>query len=446
MRSTQAGPVVSAALMKKICLRLVPLMVFMYLANSLDRANIGYAALTMNKDLGITTAEFGIAASLFYLGYVACQIPSNLILHRIGARAWIATILLFWGIISSLNGLVPNAEWLYIARFGLGVFEAGLFPGMILYLTLWLPSRNRVWLMSMFVAAMPLSAVIGAPISTAIMTHTSVFGLSGWRTMLLLEGLPAVLLGIFVYFYLPATPRQSKWLNESELCELEEAIAVEKRQGTAQYSESSVMSAVKNGRVWALGIVYYGINAGILVLLFFLPQVIKTFEASFGIKYSVVDIGMITALPFGFAVICMLLWARYLSKRGVAACHIGVPLAIGALAIGSALLMPSPVLVMAAFAIAAAACFSSMAPFWQLPSRFLGGKAAAAGIGLISMLGIASGFTLPYAIGWIKDKTGSFAPAFTAIGVMMFIGALTAVALEARLRSEDSAFASEGMP
>ena len=206
------------------------------------------------------------------------------------------------------------------------------------------------------------------------------------------------------------------------------------------------MSAVKNGRVWALGIVYYGINAGILVLLFFLPQVIKTFEASFGIKYSVVDIGMITALPFGFAVICMLLWARYLSKRGVAACHIGVPLAIGALAIGSALLMPSPVLVMAAFAIAAAACFSSMAPFWQLPSRFLGGKAAAAGIGLISMLGIASGFTLPYAIGWIKDKTGSFAPAFTAIGVMMFIGALTAVALEARLRSEDSAFASEGMP
>ncbi|RQV69633.1 MFS transporter [Burkholderia cenocepacia] len=445
MRSTQAGPVVSAALMKKVCWRLVPLMVLMYLANSLDRANIGYAALTMNKDLGITTAEFGIAASLFYLGYIACQIPSNLILHRIGARLWIATILLFWGAASSLTSLVPNTEWLYIARFMLGVFEAGLFPGMILYLTFWLPSRNRVWLMSMFVTAMPLAAVIGAPISTSIMSHTSVFGLSGWRTMLLLEGLPAVLLGIFVYFYLPATPRQSTWLNESELGELEEAIAQEKGDA-GQHSEATVISAVKNGRVWALGVVYFGINAGILVLLFFLPQVIKTFEASFGVKYSVVDVGIITAVPFGFAVICMLLWARYLSRRGVAGWHIGIPLAVGALAIGTALLMPSPVLVMAAFAVTAAACFSSMAPFWQLPSRFLSGKAVAAGIGLISMLGIASGFTLPYAIGWIKDRTGSFEPAFTAIGVIMFVGAITAVALDARLGSVDRFLVREETP
>ncbi|TCG05529.1 MFS transporter [Paraburkholderia steynii] len=428
----------------KICWRLVPLMILMYLANSLDRANIGYAALTMNKDLGITTAEFGIAASLFYLGYIACQIPSNLILHRIGARCWVATILLCWGTISSLTSLVPDTKWLYIARFVLGVFEAGLFPGMILYLTLWLPSRNRVLLMSMFVTAMPLSAVIGAPISTAIMTHTSVLGLSGWRTMLLLEGLPAVLLGILVFFYLPTSPRHSKWLKESELNELEEAIANEKAQGSGQQAETSVMSAVKDARVWALGIVYYGINAGILVLLFFLPQVIKTFEASFGVKYSMADVGLITAIPFGFAVVCMLLWARYLSKRGVAAWHIGVPLGIGALALASALMMPSPFLVMAAFAIAAAACFSCMAPFWQLPSRFLSGKAAAAGIGLISMLGIASGFTLPYAIGMIKDKTGSFAPAFTFIGLLMFIGALTAVALEVRRGPESDALSREG--
>jgi MFS transporter, ACS family, tartrate transporter len=432
MNLQDVNPTISARLMRKICWRLVPLMVVMYLISSLDRANIGYAALMMNKDLGMTTADFGIAAGLFYLGYILFQTPSNLALHRIGARVWIALILVAWGGMSSLTCIVPDAHWLYVARFFLGIFEAGLFPGMVLYLTLWLPSRNRVWVMSMFVTAMPLAAVVGAPISTALMSHISILGLNGWRTMLLLEGLPAVLMGIFVFFYLPGSPHEADWMAASELRELEDALDIERRRNNLGTSDLSIRNAMTSPRVWMLGVVYFGINAGIVILLYFLPQVIKTFEVTYGVKYSVFDVGMISAVPFGFAVVCMLLWGRFVTRRSIAAWHVACPLAICAVSIGIALSLPSPIQVMIAFAIAAATCFSTMSPFWQLPSRFLSGKAAAAGIGMISSLGVASGCVLPYVIGWVKDKSGSFAPAFLGISGIMLFAAITVLALEMR--------------
>jgi MFS transporter, ACS family, tartrate transporter len=437
MNNEGVDPTVSVRLMRKVCWRLVPLMVLMYLISSLDRANIGYAALEMNKDLGMSTADFGVAAGLFYLGYILFQAPSNLVLHRIGARVWIAIILLAWGAMSSITCIVPNAHWLYITRFLLGIFEAGLFPGMVLYLTFWLPSRNRVWVMSMFVMAMPLAAVIGAPISTALMSHTTLIGLSGWRTMLLLEGLPAVLLGIFVFFYLPESPNRAGWLNKQESLELEYAINIETNKIANAQFNVGVWETMKNAYIWALGAVYFGINTGIVILLYFLPQVIKTFEKAFGVKYTVFDVGMIAAIPFGFSIICMLLWGRYISRRNVAAWHVAVPLAICAISIGIALSLPSPIQVMAAFSIAAASCFSTMSPFWQLPSRFLSGKAAAAGIGMISSLGVSSGCILPYVIGWAKDKTGSFAPAFLVMAGIILVASITVIMLERKTAPEN---------
>jgi MFS transporter, ACS family, tartrate transporter len=288
----------------------------------------------------------------------------------------------------------------------------------------------------MFVMAMPLAAVIGAPISTALMSHTSILGLSGWRAMLLLEGLPAVLLGIFVFFYLPESPRRAGWMSEQDSLELESLLDIEKNRANVSKSNISVWDVIKNPYIWTLGAVYFGINTGIVILLYFLPQVIKTFEAAFGVKYTVFDVGLIAAIPFGFSVICMLLWGSYLSRRRLAAWHVAVPLAICAISIGIALSLPSPIQIMIAFAIAAASCFSTMSPFWQLPSRFLSGKAAAAGIGVISSLGVSSGCVLPYLIGWIKDRTGSFSPAFLVMAGIIFAASIMVLMLEGKAASE----------
>ncbi|WP_336331485.1 MFS transporter [Pseudomonas putida] len=429
-------PVLQGPVFKKIAWRLVPLMMLMYFVSSLDRANIGYAALTMNADLGLTVAQFGFATSIFYLGYILFETPANIILHKIGARLWISIILLAWGAMSSLTAFVPDKDWLYVTRFFLGVAESGLFPGMVLYLTLWLPSRNRVWVMSLFITAMPLAAVIGAPISTALMTHTGIFGLEGWRSMLFLEGLPAIALAFVVFRLLPDTPAKAGWMNASDVAAVQSVLKAESACRDQSIPEGSIRAALSSWRVWALGFVYFAINTAIVILLYFLPLVIKSFEQAFQTHYTVFEIGKITAIPFGFAVVCMLLWARFTGRAGIVAWHIALPLVICAVAIGMAMSLPSPLQIMSAFAVGCAACFSSMAPFWQLPSRLLSGKAAAAGIGLIAALGASSGFVLPYIIGWVKDKTGSFEPAFMGVGVIMLAGAITVLLLEKRRASK----------
>jgi MFS transporter, ACS family, tartrate transporter len=206
MATSFTPPAISDRLMKRVVWRLAPLMIVMYIANQLDRANVGYAALTMNAELGLTAAQYGLAASLFFLGYILFEVPSNLCAHRFGARIWMTRILLTWGTVSSLTSLVPNGAWLYAARFMLGVCEAGLFPGMVYYMTLWMPARNRVMMMSLFMTAIPLTGTLGAPISTWLMTHATIFGLTGWRAMIFLEGLPSITLGVIAWFFLDDAP------------------------------------------------------------------------------------------------------------------------------------------------------------------------------------------------------------------------------------------------
>lgn len=427
------------SLMKRIAWRLAPLMIVMYIANQLDRANIGYAALTMNAELGMTAAQYGLAASLFFLGYILFEVPSNLCMHRFGARVWMTRILVTWGIVSSLTSLVPNAGWLYAARFVLGACEAGLFPGMVYYLTLWMPARNRVWMMSLFVTAIPLTGVFGAPVSTWLMAHVTIFGLNGWRTMIFLEGLPSVVLGILAWFCLADDPAKARWLSARAKAEIAAALATERAAAAANASPVTPWDAIRNPKVWALGIVYFGTNAGIIGLLYFLPQVVKSFEANFGMKYSITDIGLITAIPFGCAAVLMLVWGRIVSRRHIGAIHVAGPLLVCAAALSVALLLSSPYQSIIAFAVGASACFCTITTFWQLPSRFLTDRAAAAGIALITSIGVSSGFLLPYFIGWIKDVTGTFALAFVAIAVTMVIAAAVVAALEMRLRVAASA-------
>jgi MFS family permease len=427
-------PAISDRLMKRIAWRLAPLMIVMYVANQLDRANIGYAALTMNAELHMTAAQYGFAASLFFLGYILFEVPSNLCMHRFGARLWMTRILLSWGVLSSLTSFVPDFHWLYIARFCLGAFEAGLFPGMVYYLTLWMPARNRVWMMSLFVTAIPLTGVLGAPVSTWLMAHANVFGVTGWRAMLLLEGLPAIVLGVAAWFWLSDDPARSRWLSAAEKDEIAVALAAEQAQATAGTASTGALRALGNPKVWALGLVYFGTNAGIIGLLYFLPQVVKTFEHTFGVTYSLTDIGLITAIPFGVAVVAMLVWGRLVSRRHVDARHVAGPLLVCAAALSVALLLQSPYQAIIALSIGTSACFCSITTFWQLPSRILTDRAAAAGIALITSIGVSSGFLLPYFIGWIKDTTGTFVLAFIGIAATMVLASIVVILLDTRWR------------
>jgi MFS transporter, ACS family, tartrate transporter len=439
MTTSSIPPAITDRLMRRIAWRLAPLMIVMYVANQLDRANIGYASLTMNAELGLTAAQYGLAASLFFLGYILFEVPSNLCAHRFGARVWMTRILLTWGTVSSLTSLVPNATWLYAARFVLGVCEAGLFPGMVYYMTLWMPARNRVWMMSLFITAIPLTGVLGAPISTWLMTHLTLFGLTGWRAMIFLEGLPSIALGIVAWFCLADNPASARWLSAAEKAEIAAALRAERTAATTSASPVTPWETLRNARVWALGVVYFGMNTGVIGLLYFLPLVVKSFEAAFHVKYSVIDVGLVTAIPFGTAVILTLIWGHIVSRRHVTAMHVAGPLLVCAAALSVALLLNSPYQAVIAFAIGTSACFCTMSTFWQLPSRFLTDRAAAAGIALITGIGVSSGFLLPYFIGWIKDVTGTFAPAFIAIAAMMVIAAAVVIMLEARLRVEAAA-------
>jgi MFS transporter, ACS family, tartrate transporter len=419
-------------LMKRIVWRLAPLMVLMYVANQLDRANVGYASLTMNAELGMTAAQYGLSASLFFLGYILCEVPSNLCMHRYGARRWMTRILVSWGIMSSLTSLVPDVHWLYAARFMLGVLEAGLYPGMVYYLTLWMPARNRVWMMSLFTMSIPLTGMLGAPVSTWIMQHLSVFGVTGWRAMLMLEGLPAIVLGAVAWFYLPDGPHAWRGLSDADRQAIRTALAQEQQGAATTVQPHNVRAALTNPKVWGLGFVYFGINSGIIGLLYFLPQVVKTFNG--GAHYSLTQIGLITSAPFAVAVVSVIVWGRIVSRTRAHALYVAGPLLVCAAALASALYLGSPLITVAVLAIGTSACFCSISTFWQMPSRILTDRAAAAGIALITSIGVSSGFFMPYLIGWVRDETGSFQLAFIGIAVAMIIGAALALMLDPERR------------
>ena len=395
--------------------RLVPLLMLLYFVNYLDRVNIGFAGPNgMNEELGLSATLFGIAAGVFFIGYLLLEVPSNLMLHRFGARRWIARILVTWGIVATAMAFAPNATVLIVLRFLLGVAEAGFFPGIILYLTYWFPASQRARMTALFMTAIPISTALGAVVSTLIIQNWhGLFGLSGWRVMFLVEGIPSILLAFVVWFRSPTgRPRPSgcrgrsrrRWSRGSR----------PRRPRSRRQARRRCWGALKSPRVLALSWVYFGIVYGLYALGFFLPTIVKGFSAQYGTTFSTVQQGLITAIPYAFGLVAMIVWTN---RAGSPTVRVAVPALIGGLAIPAALYLSNPWLAILAVTICACGVLAALPCFWALPTAYLTGAAAAAGIGLINSLGNLSGFVAPYVTGALSDATGNNRLGLWVVGV-----------------------------
>lgn len=417
---------------RRATIRLVPFVALLYFVNYLDRTNIAFAGPNgMNDALHLSGPMFGFASGIFFLGYLVLEVPSNMALHRFGARRWIARILLTWGLIAAVVAFVPNATTLYVLRFLLGAAEAGFFPGIILYLTFWFPQRERARMTALFMVAVPLSTAIGAPLSSLLIEHGhGWFGMDGWRVMFLLQGLPAVLLGIATWFYLTDRPESASWLSADEREALQRTLEQEERGRSSEF-RVSIRESLTRPRVWALAFVYFGVVYGLYALGFFLPTIISGFAQQYGTDFSIMQRGLITAIPYVVGAIAMVPWALHGDRTGERVWHVALPSIVGGIAIPVTLYLGSPFAAMIAVTVCAVGIMCALPTFWALPTGFLSGAAAASGIALINSVGNSAGFFAPYITGWLKDGTGSQKAGLWAVGVAMVLGGLLAVGLRA---------------
>jgi MFS family permease len=427
---------VERSTIRKISIRLVPFVALMFFINYLDRTAISFAGPSgMNTDLGLSAAQFGFASGVFFIGYIILEVPSNLALHKYGARRWLARIMVSWGIVAALFTWVQSAEQLYVLRFMLGVAEAGFFPGAILFLSLWVPTQHRSKILALFYLAQPLTTVIGAPLAGALISAHGVFGLEGWRFMYLAVAVPAVVIGVITWFYLPDRPKDAKWLSPDEQDWLTATLSTEAKTKTAG-EHRGLRTVLGNGRVWTLCAIYFGFVYGLYALAFFLPTIISGFETQFGTKFGFIEKGLITAIPYLPAAIFLYFWSKDAERRGVRTWHIVGPAVAGAISIPLALFMGSPAATVAVITVTACAIFGALPIFWTVPSRFLTGAAAAAGIALINTFGNVAGFAAGYVTGWLKDASGSYHLPMFVVGGLMLVSAILMTGLARRGRAD----------
>ncbi|MEU7632070.1 MFS transporter [Nocardia sp. NPDC049220] len=422
-----------AATLRKVTIRLVPFLGLLYFVNYLDRVNIGFAGPNgMKTDLGLTETAFGFASGIFFVGYLLLEVPSNLALHRFGARRWIARIMASWGVVATAMAFVPDATVLYFLRFTLGVVEAGFFPGILLYLTYWFPQAQRARIVALFMTAVPISTAVGATFSSLVIQYgDGVFGLSGWRFMFLVEGLPAIALAVVTWFYLTDRPAQARWLVPAEREWLSEELAEE--QAAVERAEHwTVRKALTHPRVLGLALIYGGIVYGLYALGFFLPTIIDGFQQQYGTNYSVVQRGLINAVPYLVGAVVMVWWSRHADRTGERMWHVAAPALVGGLAIPIALSLGDPFAAMVAVTVCAVGVLAALPTFWALPSTFLSGAAAAGGIALINSVGNISGFVAPYVTGGLKDVTGSQQAGLWVVGLAMTASAVGVLTLRRR--------------
>jgi MFS family permease len=431
-----ADAAVEKSTIRKISIRLVPFVALMFFINYLDRTAIGFAAPNgMEADLALSAAQFGFASGVFFIGYILLEVPSNLALHRFGARRWLARIMVSWGVVALLFTWVQNFEQLIVLRFLLGVAEAGFFPGAILFLSLWVPAKHRSKILALFYLAQPLTTVIGAPLAGLLIEQDGVFGLEGWRFMFLGVSLPAIVVGLIAWFYLKDKPSDAKWLTREEQVWLTTALQREedvKTKGVTTHPKMS--SAFKSGRVWMLSFVYFGFIYGLYALAFFLPTIIEGFQEQYGTTFGIFEKGLITAIPYVPAAIALYLWSRDATRRGVRTWHIVIPAIAGGLTIPLALFAGSPAATIAVITITAMAIFSALPNFWTFPTRFLTGAAAAAGIALINTVGNLAGFSAPYITGALSDATGGYEVPMFVVGFFLLLSALLMTLLARRYK------------
>ncbi|MFT4132261.1 MFS transporter [Labrys sp. (in: a-proteobacteria)] len=437
--NTLAIAPVERSAIRKATWRLAPFLGLMFFINFLDRTAISFAGPHgLTKDLGLTATQFGFAAGIFFIGYILLEIPSNLALHKFGGRRWLARIMVTWGIVSLLFTWVSGVTELYVLRFLLGIAEAGFFPGAILYLSTWVPARHRANILALFYIAQPMTTVIGAPLASSLIQAHGFFGLEGWRIMFFGVSIPAVLVGIVTWFYLPDSPKDAKWLSAEEKAWLIGELAREDSTKREPHN-GSIGAALSSGRVWMLALIYFGMIYGLYALAFFLPTIVSGFEAKFATKFTVFQAGLVIAIPYLPAAIALYLWSRDATKRGVRAWHIGIPALVGAVSIPLALYMPSPETTVACITVTACAIFAALPNFWSLPGRFLSGAAAAAGIALINTIGNVAGFAAPYVTGAVKDYTGLYQAPMIIVGAFMLLSAVLAFLVGREIRKSGEA-------
>ncbi|MFC8042207.1 MFS transporter [Nocardia sp. NPDC057353] len=426
MSTTTAGDVRSS-LRRKVLLRLMPFLLLCYFVNYLDRSNIGIAGPNgMNEALGLTATMFGIASGIFFIGYILLEVPSNLALHRFGARKWIARILVSWGIVAALTAFVQNAPMLYALRFLLGIAEAGFTPGILLYLTYWFAQRDRAQAFAFFLVGIPLSSTIGSPLASwLVQSGDGIFGLEGWRFMILVTGLPAVLLGIACLTLLPDRPADARWLTDAERAALADDLAAE----APERADHSVRGVLGNAKVWVLGLGYFGLVYGLYAISFFLPTIIKEFQARFDVTYSIFEMGLLTAIPYGCATLFTLFWAWHSRSRDEVPLHVAGSAVLGAAGIVLAIWANSPYLVLVGVSIAAMGLCSGIPLSFGMSTKFLAGTAAAAGLALVNTIGNLGGFAGPYVFGWVKDLTGGDRAGLYLIAGLCLMSAVIAVAV-----------------
>ena len=406
----------------KVTSRLVPFLVLCYFVAYLDRVNVSFAALTMNKDIGLSASAFGFGAGIFFLAYFLFEVPSNLFLERVGARKWIARIMFTWGVISGAMAFVGGERSFYILRVLLGIAEAGFFPGIIFFLTLWFPAVYRARIIGYFMAAIPLSTVIGAPVSGLLLGMDGVAGLKGWQWLFILEAMPALVMSVAVFFYLTDRPADASWLEDDERTWLVTRLSQEQRarEAARQYS---VKQALLDPKVWALSLVYFGAVATNYGLSFFLPQIVKAFGV------TNVQAGLIAALPYVVGVVAIVLWGRRSDRKLERRYHLAFPLLVASGGIALSTALPDPTLKMAALSVAGFGIFGCLPVFWTFPTAFLSGAAAAGGIALINSIGNLAGFAGPYAMGRLKDLTGTYTAGLLSLSAVGFIAMLIVLAL-----------------
>jgi MFS transporter, ACS family, tartrate transporter len=412
------------ALLRKITARLIPLLFFCYIIAYIDRINVGFAKLQLqavfNVDPAVFSSVYGLGAGLFFIGYFIFEVPSNLILQRVGARIWIARIMIVWGVVSMAFMFMNSVRMFYVMRFLLGVAEAGFFPGVILYLTYWYPARERARTVALFALGGVVAGVVGSPLSGALLGLDGVWGLHGWQWLFLLEGIPAVLMGFVVFFVLPNGPAQARWLSARERTWIQTRLN-EEAALLGPTGQHGLKDVLLSGRVWLLCLLYFLMNVGGYGYEMWMPTIIKEFSGK-----SDAVVGLINAVPYMIAGIVMVFFGRHSDRTGERAGHIAFAATVAAVGFALAAFLKNPWLAMASLTLAFAGQKSTIAPFWALSTTLLSGSAAAGGIALINSVGNLGGYFGPHFVGIFKDATGSNTAALLLLsGALLGMGIFT---------------------
>jgi D-galactonate transporter len=410
----------------KVAWRLLPFLFACYVFAYLDRVNVGFAKLQMLSDLKFSETVYGLGAGIFFVGYFLFEVPSNLIMYRVGARVWIGRIMITWGILAGLMAIVKTPTSFYVLRFLLGAAEAGFIPGILLYLTYWFPAQRRGRVMAIFLTGIPISGVIGGPVSGWILqTFHGKSGIDGWQWLFILEAIPAFLAGIVALFYLTDDVPHARWLSEPEKRLLSAAV----KEEAGKKEHHSIKDAFSEPKVWLLAVTYALFLMGLYGVSFWLPTLIK----AAGVK-SALDVGLLTAIPYGAGTVAMIWTSHESDKKRERRWHLAIPGFLGALGLVlSTFFAHNTVLAMAALTLGAAGVCTTVSQFWNLPGAFLGGAAAAAGIAFVNSVGNISGFVAPSMVGWVKDATGTTNSALIVIAACMTLASLLVFRVPARL-------------